>query len=265
MSMTLLKLNIKNNATLLIIFCFVMSLYIAEIMFMFDPTSSKTMIDMLDMLPSDLMSAFGYDQISGELTGFIAGFYYGFLVFAFPMVYYVILSNRLVCKMVDTGAFCYLLQTPTSRKKIIITQGIYLLFSIIVLFTIVYFVGLYAAQMMYPNLLNIKAFTRLHISTTLMTMSLAMICFFYSCLFNETKLSLAFGTSIPLSFLLLNMIGSVSEDAEIFKNLSLFSILDATAIIENGNTTAINILFIAMIAILFISSVLVFDKKRLSL
>lgn len=264
MSMTLLKLNIKNNATLLIIFCFVMSLYIAEIMFMFDPTSSKTMIDMLDMLPSDLMSAFGYDQISGELTGFIAGFYYGFLVFAFPMVYYVILSNRLVCKMVDTGAFCYLLQTPTSRKKIIITQGIYLLFSIIVLFTIVYFVGLYAAQMMYPNLLNIKAFTRLHISTTLMTMSLAMICFFIPVFLMKQNYHLPSEQVFPF-LLLLNMIGSVSEDAEIFKNLSLFSILDATAIIENGNTTAINILFIAMIAILFISSVLVFDKKRLSL
>ena len=265
MSLTLLKLNMKNNFTLLIIFCFVMCLYLGEIMYMFDPTSSKAMMDMLDMLPSDLIAAFGYDQISSDLTGFIAGFYYGFLVFAFPMVYYIILANRLVCKMVDSGAFGYLLQTPTSRKKIIVTQGAYLLLSIAVLFTVVYFVGMYAAQAMFPDLLNIPAFTKLHISTALITMALAMVCFFYSCLFNETRLSLAFGTSIPLCFLLLNMIGGVSENAELFKNLSLFSILDAPAIVQNGDTAAINVLFITMIAVLFVASVLIFDRKRLPL
>ncbi len=265
MSFTLFKLNVKNNSILLLIFVFVLCLYLGEIMYMFDPTSTKAMMDMMNMMPSDLIAAFGYDQIGSTLTTFIAGFYYGFLVFAFPMVYYVILANRLVCKLVDSGAFCYLLQTPTSRKKIIVTQGVYLLFSIAVLFGIVYAVGLWAAGAMFPGLLDVAAFTRLHVSTTLMTMALAMVCFFYSCFFNETKLSLAFGTGIPLAFLLFNMIGGVSENAEVFKDMSLFSLLDATAIVENGDTTGINLLFLAMIVILFVSSVFVFDKKRLPL
>lgn len=265
MSTTLFKLNLRNNFTLLLIFCFVMCFYLGEIMYMFDPNSSQAMMDMLDMMPSDLIAAFGYDKIGSDLTSFIAGFYYGFLVFAFPMVYYVILSNRLVCKLVDSGAFCYLLQTPTSRKKIIVTQGAYLLLSIAALFAVVYIVGIYAASVMFPDLLNIPAFTRLHVSATLMTMALAMVCFFYSCLFNETKYSLAFGTGIPLTFLLLNMIGGVSQDAEVFKNMSLFSVLDSTAIVENGSTVGINTLFLTMIALLFGSSVLIFDKKRLPL
>lgn len=265
MSVTLFKLNVKNNAVLLLIFCLVMCMYLGEIMYMFDPNSSKAMTDMMDMMPPELVSAFGYDNIGSDLTGFIAGFYYGFLVFAFPMVYYIILSNRLVCKMVDSGAFCYLLQTPVSRKKIIVTQGFYLLGSIAVLFSIVYIVGIYAAGALFPGLLNVPAFTRLHVSAALITMALAMVCFFYSCLFNESKLSLAFGTSIPLAFLLLQMIGGVSEDADLFKDLSLFSLLDATAIVENGSTTGINILFLAMISLLFAASVLVFDKKRLPL
>jgi ABC-2 type transport system permease protein len=265
MSAALLKLNIKNNAILLLIFCSVMCMYLAEIMYMFDPNSSKAMMDMLDMLPSELISAFGYNNISSDLTGFVAGFYYGFLVFAFPMVYYIILSNRLVCKMVDSGAFCYLLQTPTSRKKIIVTQAVYLLGSIAVLFSVVYLVGVNFAGTLFPCLLNVPAYTKLHTSAALMTMAMAMVCFFYSCLFNETKYSLAFGTGIPLIFLLLQMIGGVSVDAEVFKDMSIFSILDATAIVQNGSTTGINILFFAMIVILFAASVLVFDKKRLPL
>jgi ABC-2 type transport system permease protein len=183
---------------------------------------------MMDMLPYEMVAAFGFNNASSNLTGFIAGFYYGFLVFAFPMVYYIILSNRLVCKLVDSGAFCCLLQTPTSRKTIIVTQGVYLLGSIAVLFLVVYAAGLYAARVLFPGLLDIPAYTRLHASAALMTMALSMVCFFYSCLFNETRRSLAFGASIPLGFFLLFMIGGVSEEAEVFRALSIFSVLDAT-------------------------------------
>ncbi|MGE4354334.1 MAG: hypothetical protein AB7D36_09645 [Oscillospiraceae bacterium] len=263
MSGTLFKLDAKNNAFLLLIFCGVMSMYMGIIMYMYDPTSSESLMDMMDMLPPEMISAFGFDNSSTDLTGFVAGFYYGFLVFAFPMVYYIILSNRLVCKMVDSGAFAYLLQTPTSRVKIIVTQAVYLLASIAVLFSAVYLVGTYAARTLFPGMLNTQAYTRLHISAALLTMAMAMVCFFYSCLFNETKRSLAFGTSIPLTFFLLFLIGGVSNDAEIFKDMSIFSLLDATGIVQNGNTMGINILFAAMTAILFIASVLVFDKKRL--
>ena len=265
MNVTLLKLNIKNNAFLLLIFCGVMSMYISIIMYMYDPNSSKSLMDMMDMLPPEMISAFGFSNASNDLTGFVAGFYYGFLVFAFPMVYYIILSNRLVCKMVDSGAFCYLLQTPTSRKSIIVTQAVYLLGSIVVLFTVIYSVGIYVSSTLYPGMLNVSAYTKLHSSAALLTMAMSMVCFFYSCLFNETKRSLAFGTSIPLTFFLLLMVGGVSADAQVFKDLSIFSILDATAIVQNGNTTGINILFLSMIAILFTASVLVFDKKRLPL
>lgn len=263
MSLTLLKLNIKNNFVLLLIFCGVMSMYLGIIMYMFDPNSSKSLMEMMDMLPSEMIAAFGFDNTSSDLTGFIAGFYYGFLVFAFPMVYYIILSNRLVCRMVDSGAFSYLLQTPTSRKRIIVTQAVYLLGSIAVLFSVVYLVGIYVAGTLFPGMLNVAAYTRLHASAALLTMALAMVCFFYSCLFNETRRSLAFGASIPLAFFLLFMIGGVSEDAEVFKDLSIFSLLDATAIVQNGNTTGINILLLAMTAVLFAASVLVFDRKRL--
>jgi len=265
MSLALFRLDVKNNATLLLIFCLVMSMYLGIIMYMFDPTSSASLMEMMETMPYEMVAAFGFNNIGGDLTGFIAGFYYGFLVFAFPMVYYIILSNRLVCSMVDSGALCCLLQTPTSRKKIIVTQGVYLLGSIAALFSVVYLVGIYVAHSLFPGLLNVPAYTRLHLSAALITMALAMICFFYSCLFNETKRSLAFGAGIPLAFLLLFMIGGVSEDAESFKALSLFSLLDATAIVENGSTAGINILFFSMIAILFIASVLVFDKKRLPL
>jgi ABC-2 type transport system permease protein len=162
MSLTLLKLDIKRNLLLLLIFSAVMSMYIGIIMYMYDPSSSQSLMEMMDMFPPEMIAEFGFDNSSSDLTGFVAGFYYGFLVFAFPMVYYIILSNRLVCRMVDSGAFSYLLQTPTSRKKIIVTQGAYLLGSIAALFSVVYVAGTYAAGALFPGMLNVAAYTKLH-------------------------------------------------------------------------------------------------------
>lgn len=263
MNLTLFKLNIKNNSGLMLIFLGVLSMYMVIMMYMFDPLATESMNAMMASLPPEMVSAFGFDSAGSTLISFMAGFYYSFLIFMFPMVYYIILSNKLVAKMVDSGSMAYLLQTPVSRKKIIFTQGIYLLFSIGMLFTLLFGVGMLASNTMFPGMMDVDIFFKLHFSAMLLTMASAMISFFYSCLFNESRKSLAFGAGIPITFILLMMIGDVSDKGEFFSNLSLFSLLDAIAISQNGSVLGINILFVCIIVILFGASIIIFDKKRL--
>ncbi len=265
MNLILLRLNLKNNLFLLLIFCGVMSMYLSMMIYMYDPTSVSSLTDMMDMLPADMIAAMGFDTIATDLTGFIAGFYYGFLVFAFPMIYCILLAHKLVAKMVDNGSFAYLLQTPISRRTIIITQGSYLLLSILILFSVVFIVGVSISNSMFYGMLNVSSYFRLHFSAMLLTMTIAMICFFYSCLFHDGRKALAFGAGVPISFFLLYLFGGVSEDAEIFKDMSIYSLLDAPAIVDNGNTIGINLLFLAIIVGLFLMSLIIFDKKRLPL
>ncbi|HBA05476.1 MAG TPA: hypothetical protein DCW51_16900, partial [Clostridium sp.] len=113
------------------------------------------------------------------------------------MVYCIILGNRLVARMVDNSSFVYLISTPNSRSKIIITQGIYALVSIIVLFIALFGAGIIFSEIMFSGTLDIRQFLSLNFTTMLVNMVVMMISFFFSCLFNETKLSLTFGAGIP--------------------------------------------------------------------
>ncbi len=56
----------------------------------------------------------GFSGLVTDLTGYLASWLYGLLMFGFPMVYCIILGNRLVARQVDSGSFAYLLSTPHS-------------------------------------------------------------------------------------------------------------------------------------------------------
>jgi len=211
---------------------------------MYDPNDMEALTSMLKLLPEDIMKAMGFTNVVTDLTGYLASWLYGLLMFGFPMVYCIILGNRLVARMVDNSSFVYLLSTPNSRSKIIITQGIYALVSIIVLFIALFGVGVIFSEVMFSGSLDTRQFLSLNFTTMLVNMVVMMISFFFSCLFNETKLSLTFGAGIPIAFLLMNMLGGASADMEIL---------------------GINLIYIGIIIFLFVASVLIFKKRRLPL
>lgn len=265
MKLALFKVDVKNNITLFVIIMYVMLMYFSVITYMFDPTDTSSWTEMMDMLPEGLMSGFGFDQVSTNLTGFVVNFYYGFLVFVFPMIYCIIVANRLVAKMVDNGSFAYLLMSPTSRRTIIVTKEVFLLASIAMLFMVLHFGGVYVCRTLFGNMLNESILLKVNINAALLTMTVGMICFFYSCYFNESRTALAFSSGVNIVSLLLFILGGVSDKSEILKSFSIFSLLNSTEILEGGGTAAISMLLIAMIAALLVLSVYVFEKKNLSL
>lgn len=265
MSFTLLKTVFIRNWTLLLIFFGVLTMYMTVMISMYDPNEMEALISMLKLLPEDLMKAMGFSNVVTDLTGYLASWLYGLLMFGFPMVYCIILGSRLVAKMVDNSSFAYLLSTPNSRVKIIITQGVYALASVALLFAALFGVGVLISTVMLPNTLDIGAFFSLNFTTMLVNMVVMMISFFFSCFFNETKLSLAFGAGFPIAFLFMNMLGGASADIEILKKLSIYGFYDPMKLVHGGEIMGINLVYIGIIAILFVASVLIFKKKRLPL
>ncbi len=265
MNFTLFKKNAKNGFLLLLIFIGVLAMYISMIVSMYDPEEVTLLTTKMDMLPKELVSAMGFSDIATDLTGFIAGVFYGFLIFIFPMIYCIILGNKLVAKPVDNGSFAYILSTPNSRTKVIVTQGVYILSSILVMFIVTFAIGITTSEAMFKGLLDKRVFMNLNVTACLLTMAISMICYFFSCLFNDTKKSLAFGAGLPIAFLLLNMLGGVSTKADILKKMSLYSLFDANKIASGGSTLVINLIFIGIVVALFGASILVFNRKRLPL
>ena len=264
MSLPLLLKDLKNNIILLLVFVAMMSIYLTVIIYMYDPNGTGALMDMLSLFPVFLVKALGFSSVDAGLTGFIAGLYYGFLISLFPMVYCIILGNRLVAKWVYDGSFAYLLATPNSRKKIIVTQGLYMLLSITLLFIILYVVGLGVSESLFKGMLDVAVFSKLNLCAGLLTMSIGMICFFFSCVFNDTNLSLSFGAGIPIIFFLLDMLGSISERTAFLKNYSLYSLFNGLAIVsEEVNIGMVFTVFTLIILLLFAGSVAIFQYKRL--
>lgn len=263
MNLTLFKADFKGNALFLAIISYVLLMYFTVMLSMFDPTDTTALASMLELLPEGLMSSFGFDSVSTNLTSFLADYFYGFIVFIFPMIYCIVVSNKLVARLVDNGSFAYLLMAPVSRRSIIVTKGIYLLFSIALLFSALHFGGGAIARLLFGDMLDQRIFLQINLNAALLTMLEGMICFFYSCLFNETRLSLSFSAGVNIVFLLLFMLGGASPQSEFLKDLSIFSLLDTKRILEGSGTAGLDIMLVVLILLLFGLSVWVFDRKNL--
>ncbi|MDD2362540.1 MAG: ABC transporter permease subunit [Oscillospiraceae bacterium] len=263
MSITLFKTTLKKNWILLLIFISVLLLYTLEMTLIYDPENMEALTSMLKVFPEELMKAMGFSDLVTDLTAYLASWLYGMLMFAFPMIYCIILGNKLVAKTVDNGSISYLLSTPNSRVKIIVTQGIYAILSVAVLFTALFSISVLICEAKFPDLLDIGAYFKLNVTTMLVNTAVMMVTFFFSCLFNDSKYSFLFGAGIPIMFLLMNMLGGISKDAEFLKKISIYGWYDPVKLVRGKDYFNLNMLFIGIIIVLFIASVLVFKRKRL--
>lgn len=264
MSWPLFLHTFKRNWVLLLIFFAVLTMYMTVMLSMYSPEDMEGLLLMIEAFPAELRAAMGFDALVTDLTGYLASWLYGMLMIGFPMVYSIILGNRLLAQMVDNGSFAFLLSTPTARVKIVITQGVYALTSLLLLFTLIFGVGVVAAEGMFPGLLDIPAFFRLNVTTMLVSMVVMMITFFFSCVFNETRLSLGFGSGIPIMFLLMNMLGGAT-DLQILSDASIFGFYDPVKLVAGEPVWGVNLVYIGIIGVLFASGTLIFNKKRLPL
>lgn len=265
MSLTLFKSTLKRSWVLLLIFFGVLTMYTTVMISMFNPEDMNELTSMLEMFPEDIIKAFGFSDAITDLTSYLASWLYGLLMLGFPLVYCIILGNRLVAKNVDNGSMAYLLSTPNSRAKIIITQGVYALLSVVVLSAALFGIGVAISEAMHPGALDVSAYLKLNTTTMLVNMTVMMIAFFFSCLFNDSKLSLGFGSGLPIVFLLMNMLGGVSEDAKLLKDISIYGWYDPVELVGGSNVLSLNLVYTGIIIVLFIAGILVFRRKRLPL
>ena len=265
MSLTLLKTTLKKNWVLLLIFFGVLTMYMSVMISMYNPEDMSALTSMMDIFPEGMMNAMGFSQLETELTPYLASWLYGLLMIAFPMIYSILLGNKLVAKMVDNGSFAYLLSTPNSRVKIILTQGFYALTSVAVLFLALFGLGVAISSAAFPGMIDIGAFFSLNVTTMLVNMVALMISFFCSCLFNEAKLSTGFGAGIPIMFLLLKMISGAANELNFLKNFTIYGIYDPIEVVKGNNALGVNLFFTGITLILFIAGVIIFKRKRLPL
>ncbi len=264
MNKTLFKKTVKSNWLIATILFGVMMMYMSIIISMFDPENIEGIIAMLETLPQELIAAMGMADLGTTLTTFIGSYYYNFIAIMFPMIYCIVVGNRLIAKEVDRGSMAYLLATPNSRLNIVITKALYLIISITIIFILVCLAGILFSEAMYPGHLEIGPFILLNLITLFIFYAVSGICFFFSCLFNTTRQSLAFGAGIPLAFFVLDMLSNVREQYSWIGNFSIFSLSDPLAIIEGEALLAVSVIIPLLIALVtYTGGIFIFDRKDL--
>lgn len=242
---TLFKKEIKSNYILLLIFSAVLTVYGGMIIAMFDPKMGESLKAMAESMPG-IFSAFGMKEVGTTLIEFISGYLYNMLFIAFPSVFIIILANRLVAKYVDNGSMAYILAVPEKRRTIITTQAVFLISSLIVM--VVYVTGLiwFTSHLMFPGKLDIGEFLRLNAGLLGLLIFVGGICFLFSCLFNETRISTSIGTGIVVYAILVQMIARVGEKFEFLKYITPMTLYDVEGLIASRQSawTACVILYV---------------------
>lgn len=266
MNFSLLKATAKSSWIIFLIFFAILLMYMSVMIGMYDPDSVEAMNQFIDSMPQGMMEAFGYSDTATSLVTFIALYYYGFIIIIFPLIYCIILANRLVAAHVDRGSMAYLLASPNTRVKIITTQAFYMAASVTLLLIINTGSGLALSEAMFPGEMDISAFLKLNLGTIFLTLAISSICFFSSCIFNEAKYSLALGGGIPILFFVINMLRNIGDSNQWLKYFTLYSLLDANAIVT-GEQSIITLCLVsaAIFLALYGAGIIIFNRRNLYL
>lgn len=265
-NITLLKQNIKNNYKLFLVFCGILLMYFSIMITMFDPEREDAIRAMMNVLPQEMTNALNFNLLDTTLIGFMASYLYGFLVIMFPMIYIIIVSNRMMAKHVDSGSMAYLLATPNDRKNIALTQLTFLAGSIFLLIAYITVMGYLLAEGFFPGSLDKKIFFDLNLGAFALHFAFGGIGFLASSFFNETKHSLAFGGGIPILFFLISTLANVGGKLENLKYGTILTFYNNADILNQIQGIYLN--FSILFAIGFICytfGVVIFNKKDLSI
>jgi ABC-2 type transport system permease protein len=266
LSLPLLRTTAKSNALIWLIFTAVMVMYLSIIVSMFDPNASDSMDALLASLPPQLLDLMYFKTVDTSLLGFVAGYFYGFLIFLFPFGYSIIMADRMIARFVDSGSMAFLLSTPNQRAKIALTQAVFLAGSQAALVVVLTLVGVVVSEALFPGHLDIAGFLRLNFGVALLYFALGGIGFLASCLFNESKNSLALGGGLLAAFLLIKMLSGVSDQLSGLKYLSLLTLFDPAEIIARAGSVLPSFAALAILGlVLFGGGIMIFSQKDLPL
>ncbi|MCQ2793432.1 MAG: ABC-2 transporter permease [Bacilli bacterium] len=189
------------------------------------------------------MSQIDLNSIMNDLVYKIAGV-------LLPMIYVMIVCNKLLASQVSDGSMAYVLSTPTARKKVVRTQYMFMIGSLIAMYLVItvcaYISGAIAYYVTKPEVIkpSTPTFATFSIRTVLYCLGsfiamfgLTGICFGASALFNKANKSIAVGGgACVLAFLccILGLFGNkvfVSvgvgvEAMNIFNYMTIYTLVD---------------------------------------
>lgn len=262
----LIKREMKSGYKLLLIFMGVLTMYVSMIIAMFDPELGDSLSMFAESMP-ELFAAFGMADVGGStMIAFMANYLYGFLLIAFPIVFIILLSSRLMAKYIDRGSLAYLLASPHKRSSVAFTQIVNMIINLALLVLYVTLLGIGVSQLMFKGELDIPKFITLNLCWMCLLLFLGSVCFCSACVFNDTKFSLGIGGGLCVAFILIQMLSQAGEKFEALKYATPLTLFAPKDIVLGDEQAILRCLLLLPMAIaLFAAGQMVFTKRDLSI
>ena len=266
MNKTLFKSTLRENWIVLLAITLIIFMYGSISVSMYDPESIEALVSMMEFMPEGMIKAMGFDNLGGNLTEYLGGYLYGFIFILFPLIFTVIVANKMIAKHVDVGSMAYLLTTPISRVRIATTQAMFLVTGITLI--LVFNVGAIVlfAEAMIPGSLDIPGFLGINLVTYLVLIAVAGIGFFASCYFNDTRNSFAIGGGVPILFFVIKLISEISDNLDWLRFFTIYSFVDVNTVLGNSSYVAMSSIILVAISVgLYVGGITIFNKKSLAI
>lgn len=264
-SVPLWKRNVKVCRMPLLVIFAVLSMYVTVIIYMYNPELSEMLSGYQQALP-EMMAAVGMTGVAANLLEWMQIYLYGFIMLLFPLIFILIMVQKLLMGPIEGGTLANLLATPNSRKKIICTQILSMIFFTALLFGMVTIVGIVSCEIMFPGELAVGRYLMLNVSTWLLQTAVTGIVFFVACCVSDSKSYYLMGAGLPVVFFLIQMVSNMGEKLEKLKYVTIYSLLPVEEIIkENAVFPLQNGVLFLIAAALFLLGAWQFQRRDLSL
>lgn len=221
--------------------------YAAKLVEIKKEISGDIAASLLASLPVEVASAL--EEIGKvDLYSLVVGsIFYKLAGLLLPIIYVIMASNNLISGQVDSGSMAYVLSTSTKRQTVVFTQAMYLICSLLCMFSLTTVTGCVClaivgskVKLSYGNLVLLNA------GAFLVLFALSGLCFLTSCWFDRSKRSMSIGGGLSIFSLVAAMLGLfgspvipsvVRLDAlNNFNYVTVISLFDAISIIDGTLT-----------------------------
>ena len=205
---------------------------------------------LLSSLPGEVSDAL---KEVGELDLYsliVGSIFYKLAGLLLPIIYVIMASNNLIAGQVDSGSMAYVLSTSTKRRTVVFTQAVYLIGSLLAMFSLTTVTGCVCLAIVKADstsiIMSYGELIFLNLGAFLVLFALSGLCFFTSCWFDRSKRSMAIGGGLSIYSLVGAMLGLfgtqtipsvVRLDAlNYFNYTTIISLFDSVSIIDGTLT-----------------------------
>jgi len=217
-------------------------------------------------MPKGMLAAFGLEQGMSitSVPDFLSTEYYSMIFLVLMALFTLSLAAKLLSHLVEQGSMTYILSTPISRIKVLLTIiGVFITGLFLILFC--NFTFSYVGSILVgEKIKDLSAFFNLHLVGFLFFFAIGGYCFLFSTLLTEEKKAVAYAGGLTLLFYLLDLMGRLSDKFEMTRYMSIFYLYQPSEILKNNtNILSVSLILLIIGFITYFAALFIFKRRNL--